>query len=64
MRRADSLANFMCRMSTNSGSRNLLDPSVPIQTSIRITLILRLLARLLCTIAVGFSGCFYEYLIF
>ena len=31
MRRADSLTTFLCRLSSNSGSLNLLEPSGPVQ---------------------------------
>jgi len=34
VRKADSLATFMYRLSRNPGSLNLLQPSGPIQTSI------------------------------
>jgi hypothetical protein len=31
VRRADNLTSFMCQLSTNSGSLNLLEPSRPVQ---------------------------------
>ena len=35
---ADNLTNFMCRLSRNPGSLNLLEPSGPVQASIGIAL--------------------------
>jgi hypothetical protein len=44
---ADNLATFMCRLSKNSGSLNLQEPSGPVQTCIGIATIL-LQSTLVC----------------
>jgi hypothetical protein len=36
--RADNLATFMCRLSRNSGSLNVVEPSGPLQNCIGIAL--------------------------
>ena len=45
MRRADSLATFVSRLSTYSGNLNLLKASGPVHASIRIALFLPLIYR-------------------
>jgi hypothetical protein len=37
VRRANNLASLMCQLSWNHGSRNLLEPSGPVQSCIGIT---------------------------